>query len=315
MGVCTIVTGFMVDPTQGILLRALTGLGGGMIYAPSMRLLTMWFSREERGRATGTFFSGMNMASLATMVTIPPLCVALGWRFGFWFPGGLAVVGAVMAWFFMREPPAFPGSEAQVGRKITRQDVKSVLTNRDLWPLFVAGFFLLAHAIGTLTWGLSYLVRVQHFPSTLAGLIMGVYALGELIGAPTGGYLSDLTKKRKYVVVLAFLACTPFLIVLAYAPQISVPVAVVLFFVGGLVGNMAVPINAVVTETAGLRFAGSAMGLANSIWQLGGAIAPAVFGYLIDMTGGYTAGWITMAIFALLAAFSMALVNERPKST
>ena len=287
-----------------------------MIYAPSTRLLSLWFNREERGRAIGTFFSGMNMATLAMVVTIPPLCIAIGWRFGFWFPGGLAIVGAVMAWFFLKEPPAIPGMEAQVGRKITRQGLKSVLTNRQLWVLYVAGFFIIGRGIGTLTWALSYLVVVQHFNVTLAGLVMGLFALGELIGAPTGGYLSDLARKRKYVVVTASLVfAMPFMIVLAYAPQISIPVAAVLFFVGGFTSNMAASIQPVVAESAGPRLAGSAMGLANTIWQLGGATAPAVFGYLIDVTGGYTAGWIAMAVFALLAAFSMALVNERPKTT
>jgi len=170
----------------------------------------------------------------------------------------------------------------------------------------------LAAMFGTLTWGATFLSSAKGFGPMMAGVIMAGFGIAAVIAGPLGGYISDHTKKRKYVITPSTLAYLPFPLLLLAVPTNGFVLALALASVFGFLFNLCGgPMNVLMAEVAGPRLAGSATGLASTFWQAGGAFIPVLMGLAIDVTGAYTYSWLTVALFTVPAAISFWLVKER----
>jgi MFS family permease len=144
----------------------------------------------------------------------------------------------------------------------------------------------------------------------LAGYLSAAFHLTGLVASSSMGRLSDQLGRR---VVLCVLAATSAACSLAFGWLIAAPVAIV-FIVGALYGFTALGdspvLSTALTETVGASHLGAALALRSFLGFGAGAIAPIVFGRILDLTNapGPTPaawGWAFVALGAggLLATY------------
>lgn len=106
-GVFSTLFAFMANSFTSILvLRLLTGLSAGAIYAPGMALLINWFPPNERGRAVGAYTGALTAAYAGGYFIAAPLAAVFNWRIGILATSIPAFVAAAIIFLFVREKPA-----------------------------------------------------------------------------------------------------------------------------------------------------------------------------------------------------------------
>ena len=87
-------------------LRALAGIGASASIPTGMALLMREYGAQERGRVLGWFHMVATGGPAVGLVTGGFIIDWLGWEAVFWIYGGLATVGALLAWTVVRPAPA-----------------------------------------------------------------------------------------------------------------------------------------------------------------------------------------------------------------
>ena len=105
-GVFSTLFAFIADSFTSILvLRLLTGLSAGAIYAPGMALIINWFPLNERGKAVGAYTGALTVAYAGGYFIAAPLAATFNWRIGILATSIPAFVAAIIIFLFVREKP------------------------------------------------------------------------------------------------------------------------------------------------------------------------------------------------------------------
>ena len=94
------------DFTTILILRLLTGLSCGAIYAPGMSFLSSWFPPKQRGRALGAYTAALTGAYAGGYLVAAPLAATYGWRTGI---AGISIpvfIAALIMFFIVKDRPA-----------------------------------------------------------------------------------------------------------------------------------------------------------------------------------------------------------------
>lgn len=287
-------------------VRFLLGVGEGGAFPTATRAMQKWFPRQERG-----FVQGISHAASRFGAAIgPPLAVAImvryGWRVVFYVIGILSLAWSAVYLLLYRNTPeehagVNPGELASI-RGLSASSVKQqgntqkrpavpwsiLLRHPNMWALMCAYFTYLYCLWIFLTWLPSYLVSYRGF--TL--LKMGVYAslpLGAgVVGDAFGGWLTDflLVKTgnvklaRRSVAITGMLGCGICILPAAFTTNATTAIYCLtgaMFFLETIIGpSWAVPMD------IGGEYSGTVSGMMNMGGQLGGALSPTVFGFLVD---------------------------------
>ena len=109
VGVSMIVVGRAIGFADSLVLYTLTGLGSGIANVPVMGLVSLWFARQQRGKAAGLMVIGNGLAIAAAGLLVPAVSAALGaegWRTS-WLILALAVLAvALVCGVILRNHPA-----------------------------------------------------------------------------------------------------------------------------------------------------------------------------------------------------------------
>ena len=92
--------------TSILVLRLLTGLSAGAIYAPGMALLINWFPQNERGKAVGAYTGMLTAAYAGGYFIASPLAAVFNWRIGILATSIPAFIAAAIIFLFVKEKPA-----------------------------------------------------------------------------------------------------------------------------------------------------------------------------------------------------------------
>ncbi len=133
--------------------------------ATCTRLLTFWYSPREIGRAWGIWNSSHQIGGAIIAVWASYLVTHFGWRSAFWAP---AVVGVIGAFWLMNRLTDSPESMGLPPIEVYKDLVKPaagapavpfreifqrhILSNRWVWIVSVANFFVYVVRIGILSW-------------------------------------------------------------------------------------------------------------------------------------------------------------------
>ena len=226
-----------------------------------------------------------------------------GWRPFFVTLGVAALLWLPLWWAWMprrRDPYSKPlGATA---------GVLDILRQRSAWGTCIGQASINYYLYFLVTWLPFYLVRGRHMSLTEMARIGGVVFLLSAIASAISGRLGDrwiragtsTTIVRKGLMVLGHTGVGIFLI-------LSVIAAGKLFFVAiamtGVFLGIAVCNSWAISQTlAGPRMVGRWIGVQNFIGNLGGAVAPALTGFLLDRTGSFYWPFIITAIVAWIGA-------------
>lgn len=289
------------------ILFLLASFGASTSTPGGSKAITSWFARRQRGLAMGVRQTGVPAGGLVAAVLLPPLAVAFGWRMSLAAGAGIALTATVLFVLFYREMPR----EEKIDRG-DRVPLGLIVGNRSFlaatgYSLVLVGAQWAATAYLTL-----YLNETVGIPVVVAGILLAALQVGGIVGRIGWGMVSDLTGRRKPILVgVSLLAVVTALAMgLTGAGTPLVVIAPLCALLGlSLLGWNGLYIT-VIAESVPVRAAATALGAGLTVTNMGSFLVPPAFGLLIDITGSYTIFWFALAAWISIGALLVMLVQE-----
>lgn len=314
-------------------LRFILGLAEAGFFPGVVIYLSHWFRPEDRARAKAKFMIGIPISSIIGV----PLSRAIleninwagmsGWRWVYILEGIPAVLFGVITIFFLTDRPQqakwLPEDEKQwlIGELEREKAARLKAGNPDWWKalkhpqiilLCLVYFFGVTTTYG-LTFFLPSIVKNMKGLSTFEQTVVTTLPfICSLLGMLINGWSSDRRKERRWHTALPYMLYGVGLTASVLAGD-HVALTIVFLCIAGA-GLSAHPAfwslpSAFLTGSA----LAAAVGLINSVGNLGGFIGPYAVGYLRDATGNFTFAVAFLGGCALLAGFLATLLRPPKK--
>jgi sugar phosphate permease len=287
---------------------ALNSLFQGVGVPPCTRLLTFWYSPREIGRAWGVWNASHQIGGAVIAVWAGYLVTHHGWRSAFWAPAIVAFVGAFWLMNRLTDSPEAMGlppievykeqaARPADGPSVPFRDIfrRHILTNKWVWIVSVANFFVYVVRIGIVSWAPKYLIEAKGFTLVQAGYSLSAFEVAGIFGAYASGWLSDTVfKGRRGPVSAGFMLCliaftlAQFVVPGGHVKTMTALFAALGFFVYGPQMLVAVAAADFATKVA----SATAVGLTGLFGYLGAAFCGLATGILVDRYGWNGALWM-----------------------
>ena len=294
---------FTAGLTSFLLLTALLSLAtAGATPMPFSRLVVRSFERQ-RGLALGIVLAGTGIGGIAVPRLLTPFVDEHGWRAGFLVLGGIVAVSIPLLWLMLRNAP-------DIRSAATRQVTLTTLLANPAVRLLVLTFFLAATAIlGSVVQFVPMLSDWGMTPRQ-AGSTAALIGIAAITGRLAAGYALDRLPPQVVVMILLCGGAGGLALMALGGPAMAVAGAIILgLSVGAEVDLIAFLIGRYVPHSS----YGQAYGLVYTAFLVGGAVGPALSGYLRDYSGDYRL-WLACAsaLLFLAAAVAHRLRTQRP---
>ena len=279
--------------------RAAEGLGETFYYPASMSLISDYHGRDTRSRAMGLHQTSVYVGTIGGGFFAGLIGQYYGWRLSFIVFGGLGVLLGFVLNRFLLEPVRGAADVADVVK--TAGPTTAAVSSRGLsLPAFLRlvartptllclmGAFMCANfvAVVLLSWMPKFLYDKFHMGLAIAGLTATIFVqLASMAGAPVGGWLADMWRKRTprgrlLVQMIGVLGGAPFVALCGLTPSVGMLILALTvwgFFKGLYDANIFASVFDVVRPEA----RGTAAGFMNAVgWLAGGGSAPLVIGII-----------------------------------
>jgi phosphoglycerate transporter family protein len=309
----------------------LNGWFQGMGFPPCARLLTHWFSPKE----LATKMSLWNMSHSLGAGAVLILCGYLAtrsWRLCFFVPAALAAAASVYLLITLRDTPeslglpAVPGTESTPrGEETETPDapgetfwqflLANVFSNRTLWLISIANFFVYTVRYAVLDWGPTLLGEAKGVRLANAGWMMAGFEFAGAIGAVLAGWMTDrfLGGRGVRACVVYMLLCAGAITAFWKLPAGSslLANAALLCAAGFFVYGPQCLIGVTAANLATKRAAATAVGLTGLFGYLSTVLSGWGLGLLVQRHG-WNAGFAAMIAVALIGTVLLALAWNAP---
>jgi OPA family glycerol-3-phosphate transporter-like MFS transporter/OPA family sugar phosphate sensor protein UhpC-like MFS transporter len=184
----------------------LNGWVQGMGFPPCARLMTHWFPPKELATKMAIWNTSHSLGAGVILVLCGYL-VGYGWQLCFFVPAAIAVLGAVLLPFALRDTPpslglpevegtAPPSGSSRANASAAEPNfsrflVKQVFSNPYLWIISVANFFVYTLRYAVLDWGPTLLSEMKGVHLSHAGWMVGAFEVSGVMGMLVSGWLTD----------------------------------------------------------------------------------------------------------------------------
>jgi MFS transporter, ACS family, D-galactonate transporter len=296
--------------------RLVLGAGESVVYPSYSKILARHFPEDRRGFANAIIITGFYAGPAFGLFFGGILMGRYGWRSFFLVLGLLSLIW-LLPWlqWMPRDREANPAASIRDGEGTP--GILEILKLRSAWGTCAALACLDYFSYFFLTWMPTYLVRGRDFSMDQMAVTMGAaYVLCAVVAAVCGR-LSDHwiaagatpTLVRKGFTSAGMAGAAVFLVPCVLAGPGLATVMVVL--VAASLGVCSSNVWAITQTLAGPRAAGRWTGIQNFVGNLGGAVAPALTGFVLGQTGHYFWTFAITAIVSLLGALSWAFLIGR----
>ncbi|HEY2184442.1 MAG TPA: MFS transporter [Xanthobacteraceae bacterium] len=313
-------SGIAANYDQLLWSRIILGAGEAALYPLTLALVANWFPLKERGRATSFWWIGTMIGPMLVGLVITGLIVAVGWRWQFHAMGILALVLPLpMVWFLVTDrPQEHPSANAAEVKLVVQgtlennedapgQALKSVGNVWKNYRFWLATIAISSNAVffwGWSIWLPTYLRTVRQFSFSMSGYLTFVifgFAVATILVV---GHLSDRIFRRAPFAGVGWIFAAIFLMAAALAPS---PTASVVLMICALCAQQVgiscaeMLMHSIVSATG----MGKTQGVRAFVTQIVGAISPAMIGYILQLTGGFTGAFAVLALAVVISAGCM----------
>ncbi|MGC1411683.1 MAG: MFS transporter [Acetobacteraceae bacterium] len=334
-GLASGATAFATGPTSFLIIRFLLGLAEAGLFPGIVLLFTYWFPDHHRARIV----SGFTLALPVSVALGAPISTAIlgldgllgyaGWKWIFLIEAVPTILIGIVVLFALTDKPAQAKwlNVAEKNWLITtlegeRRAVEAA-GKYSLWQALVNPKILLLslNYFGIVTASLGLLLFVPQIIKSLGATNMGTgYAtmLAYICGAISmvvWGWISDRMGERRWNLFWACTLATVGLVIAGMTMGTWWSLAGMCIATAGFYGTKG-PFWSMPSMM--LTGVAAAAGIAwiNSIGNVGGAVGPAMVGWIKDFTGSYAGGLYGLAAFtgvsALIAAFALHIPRRVP---
>jgi len=317
--------------------RVLLGVSEGPNFPALTGAVSHWLSPHERATALANALLAVPLALAVGGPVVTELLARLDWRMSFGVLFALSVLWVPLWFVLFRDDPAnsrfvnaaelahirtgpeaisSPAHGASKSWPEARM-LKALLTNRTLlantWAFFVFGYFLFFF----MSWLPSYLERAYGLNLKAVGLFTVLPWLAATVMLGLMGRWSDRllqTTGRLRIARSWLIAGTQLVAALAVLPvalthDLAIAIAGITVAVAASMGANAA--YYAVTVDIVPRRAATALGIMDFAFAVSGFLAPVITGWVLDLRGSFTDGFLLMAALSL-SSVVVVLVFHRP---
>jgi MFS family permease len=291
---------------QLFMARMLIGVGEAG-YAPGgSAMISGLYPIDRRARMMGIWNASIPLGSAIGVLLGGIIAVKLGWKHAF---GIVAIPGMIVAilFLFVKDYKTVDLSFFDKNSNKIKMEKKDMVKEFISKPSVLFTYFGMAAVVfvttSMLTWLPTYFEKMRNIPQETAGKMASSVMVLALVGAPLGGFLTDLWRKSKDNARLLFPALSTLIsaIVLFIAlVMFKGTIQYVLFLIFGVLVLAFISGAASVTQDVihpGLRASSYAIAVVVQN-LLGASTAPVVMGKIYDLTNIQTA--LSVLPFVLL---------------
>jgi len=324
---------FVQGETSFYVMRFLLGVTEAGFYPGVLYYFTQWLPASERGKAMAIFLSGSAIASIIS----GPITGALlsvtglglhGWQWMFLIEGGasVALCGFVYYWLQSHiheakwltpaEQTTLSGviAEEQRAREaehVVKPSIFKLLADTQIL-VFCFIFFSVALTIYGATFWLPSMIKkmgnVSDFEVGLFNSIPWIISIAAMYGFAA---LAARFKHQQAWVATTLIIAAGGMFMSTYGGPVFAFVAICFAAVGFKAASALFwPIPQAYLDA---RIAAAVLALINSVGNLGGFVAPTVFGFLEEKTGSIQGGLYGLATTSVLAAIVVFFARTRPR--
>jgi MFS transporter, OPA family, sugar phosphate sensor protein UhpC len=206
--IANILMGFGGSIAIFVLLMGINGLGQSTGWSGTVKNMTPWFKKKERGTimsfwTTNYVIGGIAATAFATYwATNSTIFAELGWKRAFWLPSMvLLIVGLIYALFTRNKPkealdidhdneiPAKSIFKTKNNRN--KKLPKEIMANPAVWTAAAIYFFVKFTRYAFLFWLPLYLSEALHYSDINAGYSSIAFEAVGFLGIIAAGFLSD----------------------------------------------------------------------------------------------------------------------------
>jgi MFS family permease len=313
---------FARDYWSGLVLYTVLALALGGTYTTGVLLIAENVPVARRGRAMGFFLAGHSLG-LAAALALTGVAIPLGgYPLAFWLTALGPIMGGVLAWLAVRRTP-----NVVTPRTGTQRFGGAVLKNRPAM-LVIAGYtFHSWELLGMWAWTPAFLAAcfVAAGSTLTQGAGLGAYMaslfhLTGMLAAMVAGVLADRFGRTPVMIGMASAsaACS---LVFGWLLGSPLPLVVAVGLLYGFAALGDSPIySTAITEVVTPAYRGAALALRSLAGYGAGAVAPLLFGAILDWQGARTTsawGWafVSLAAAGIIAVVSVVLLHHTPEAS
>lgn len=301
-----LLSGFATTQQQFLITRVIGGAGQATYFACQFAIISSIVPRERRAFGNSASVAGSALGTGLGMIFGRLLSgTSLGWRLPF---GALGIISILFVIVIFREVPE--PRKPEVTGVVCRGPVRhgagdSNRASISTWVFLT--FFSITHFLSMygfylmLTWLPYYLETIRGFDQSLAAIIPVVMPFAMAPSTILGGYVADKTGSKSLVVNI----CLPVsaIATMAIPMMNSVAGLILLLAVYGATGKLVIDPGLIsyVTESAPAESRGTILAIFNFAGALAMAVAPAVTGYVAEVTGSFDPSFFMAGAFNILA--------------
>jgi OPA family sugar phosphate sensor protein UhpC-like MFS transporter len=328
-GLCNIFFGMSSSLGMFIVFWGANGLFQGFGWPACARTLTNWYSHSERGAWWSATSVAHNLGAFITPWVVGLALQYYGWRAGMFFPGVVCMIGSLVLINRLRDAPQTLGlppieefrhdvqkvaDELPEEKPSTKELLKSVLTNKFIWLLGLAYFFVYVLRMGIGDWTALFLYEVKGYGALGSSGTSSLFEAGGFCGCLLAGWVSDRLFEAKRGPVCVLYAIGILLSVFLFwivPPGYFILDWIAIFLMGFMVFGPQMLVGIAASEMCDKRAAATANGFVGWIAYIGAAVSGYPIGLVIDSAGWSGAFVFLMGCAVLLILFLLPLWNVK----
>lgn len=297
-GLAFTLLGLTLSYPMLLVSAALAGLANSVYHPADYAILSAGISEGRMGRAFSLHtFAGFLGGAVAPAAML--LLVSLfGLKGALLAAGGLGFAIALAIAFV--NVPTLAGNAQGMASKVGSGSLASVLTGPILALLGFYSLLSLANG-GINSFAVASFVAAYGMSLTSANLALTAYLGAAAVGVLVGGFLADRTVRHGQVAAACFALNAAVVLGVSIAHLPPIALVCVMAIAGFLSGLIAPSRDMMVRKAAPPGAAGRAFGIVSTGFNLGGIVAPLLYGSIMDHG-------MPRSIFALSAGFMILTV-------
>lgn len=312
------------------------GIGAAVVYIPIMKILAVWFRKNEFASMSGVLLLVGNVGGIAAATPMVVMMDSLGIQNTYIVLAVITALIAGLCWLLVRNHPSEkdyasiedivadetgqPVGESTLSKMGTVEALKKTFSSgMKFWPLALWFFF----TYGTIMlWQASqagaFYKNIYGFTGTEAGLMVTMVGIGMVFGCPLAGTLSDKVfhSRRKVLIFGTVVYTVIWGIIWATAGKDfmdSTAIQAAINFGFGFFGGFFVVSYAQIKELYPIAMAGTSTAALNLFPFAGGAILITLAGFIVtDKTlAQFETLWLIAFILMVVACICAFMSKEK----
>ncbi|WP_336790337.1 MFS transporter [Paenibacillus sp. MMO-177] len=293
-----IVSIFISNFTILLVVRIILGFFHPIYCSMAFTAAASSVKKEEAPKAVAKVFIGVSAGMVAGVPIASFIDSAVSYEMAMAF---FAVVNGMVFIATLIFVPSMPVKE-----RLSYSTQLSVLKKSIVWLSIVAVVLLNSSVFGVYSYITDYLKTVTHMPSNVISLTLFIFGAANIIGNLVAGKLLS-SSSLKPVISFPLLMGAVYIIVI-FAGQFTVPMAIVTFIWGILAGGIMANINQYLIASAAPEAPDFANGVFIASCNVGTTLGSAVGGLIISGMG--TQYVVLVGMFSLLLSLVIILLRN-----